>query len=183
MPMVVRIARELYSLRLEELKRAIHEDEEKFLILVSEIDDIRAGKWDNQLLGLPDIPSKDVTALQEKPVDTIKEDNNEIVLKEEQEKIKADNFENEARNVRDRDITPDMSGMPTIDTPPQNIEFNPVQSNEKEEKNYDTYTIDQETHPLKNRIDDKETTDLPALKRQKTEDMPTTIYQGKVIFI
>ncbi|KAI9355861.1 Bromodomain-containing protein [Pilaira anomala] len=50
MPTVVRIARELYALRLEELKKAINQDEEKFLHLISEIDDIRAGKWDNQLL-------------------------------------------------------------------------------------------------------------------------------------
>ncbi|CAO0790168.1 unnamed protein product [Mucor circinelloides] len=53
MPAVVQLARQLYTLRLEELKRAISQDEEKFLTLVAEIDDIRAGKWDNQLLGLP----------------------------------------------------------------------------------------------------------------------------------
>ncbi|GAN01410.1 hypothetical protein MAM1_0007d00843 [Mucor ambiguus] len=53
MPVVVQLARQLYTLRLEELKKAINEDEEKFLALVAEIDDIRAGKWDNQLLGLP----------------------------------------------------------------------------------------------------------------------------------
>lgn len=53
MPPVVQIARELYTLRLEELKKAISEDEEKFLQLVTEIDEIRAGKWDDQLLGLP----------------------------------------------------------------------------------------------------------------------------------
>lgn len=53
MPVVVQLARQLYTLRLEELKKAINEDEEKFLTLVTEIDDIRAGKWDNQLLGLP----------------------------------------------------------------------------------------------------------------------------------
>lgn len=52
MPVVVQLARELYTLRLEELQKAVAEDEEKFLILVSEIDEIRAGKWDNQLLGL-----------------------------------------------------------------------------------------------------------------------------------
>lgn len=53
MPIVVQLARQLYTLRLDELKKAINEDEEKFLSLVAEIDDIRAGKWDNQLLGLP----------------------------------------------------------------------------------------------------------------------------------
>ncbi|KAI9487323.1 MAG: hypothetical protein EXX96DRAFT_473998 [Benjaminiella poitrasii] len=50
MPVVVQLARQLYNLRLEELKKAISEDEEKFLMLVSEIDDIRAGKWDDKLL-------------------------------------------------------------------------------------------------------------------------------------
>ncbi|KAI8987517.1 hypothetical protein BDF20DRAFT_813318 [Mycotypha africana] len=50
MPVVVQIARQLYTTRLEELKKAIHDDEEKFLILVNEIDEIRAGKWDQRLL-------------------------------------------------------------------------------------------------------------------------------------
>lgn len=50
MPVVVRLARQLYTQRLEELKKEISEDEEKFLALVSEIEEIRAGKWDNQLL-------------------------------------------------------------------------------------------------------------------------------------
>lgn len=50
MPVVVRLARQLYTQRLEELKKEISEDEEKFLALVSEIEEIRAGKWDDQLL-------------------------------------------------------------------------------------------------------------------------------------
>lgn len=65
MPVVVRIARDLYSLRLEELKKAISEDEEKFLTLVSEIDEIRAGKWDNQLLGLPETTTTPATETKE----------------------------------------------------------------------------------------------------------------------
>ncbi|KAI7900471.1 uncharacterized protein BX663DRAFT_158061 [Cokeromyces recurvatus] len=50
MPVVVQLARQLYNLRLEELKKAIKEDEDKILNLVTEIDDIRAGKWDDKLL-------------------------------------------------------------------------------------------------------------------------------------
>ncbi|KAI9279351.1 hypothetical protein BY458DRAFT_431858 [Sporodiniella umbellata] len=51
MPAVVRLARQLYTLRLEEIQKAISKDEETFLTLVSEIEDIRAGKLDIQLLG------------------------------------------------------------------------------------------------------------------------------------
>lgn len=207
--MVVRIARELYSLRLEELKRAISEDEEKFLILVSEIDDIRTGKWDNQLLGLPDTPlplkETDIPSDLIQPTDDqltteegVKDDNEDEIVAEEQQKVEADNFENEARNVRDRDVTPDMSGMPTMDTPPQNIptsstSFNEIEdevstedqgtpdiniASEQQEQFYDTYNIDQHTHPLKSRIDDTDISDLPPLKRQKTEDITSTIYEG-----
>lgn len=192
MPMVVRIARELYSLRLEELKRAISEDEEKFLILVSEIDDIRAGKWDYQLLGLPEpLTSKEPETTQpttdQPPTD---ETENEIIS-EEQQKVEADNLENEARNARNRDVTPDMSRMPAVDTPPRNIPTSPIGHNgteqeipadsisiEKQEQFYDTYNVDQQTHPLKTRIDDSDVTDLPAPKRQKTEDTASAIFDG-----
>ncbi|CEP13282.1 hypothetical protein [Parasitella parasitica] len=61
MPAVVQLARHLYNLRLEELKQAINEDEEKFLSLVAEIDEIRAGKWDNRLLGLSSTSEADTT--------------------------------------------------------------------------------------------------------------------------
>lgn len=50
MPIVIRLARQLYSLRLEELKKEINKDEEKFLMLISEIEDIRAGKLDYQFI-------------------------------------------------------------------------------------------------------------------------------------
>lgn len=50
MPPVVKLARQLYMQRMEELKRAIKEDEDKFLAIVAEIDEIRAGKWDEKLL-------------------------------------------------------------------------------------------------------------------------------------
>ncbi|KAG1452861.1 hypothetical protein G6F56_007711 [Rhizopus delemar] len=50
MPVVVKLARQLYSLRLEEIQQAISKDEETFLKLVTEIEDIRAGKLDNQLM-------------------------------------------------------------------------------------------------------------------------------------
>ncbi|KAI7893707.1 uncharacterized protein EV154DRAFT_130821 [Mucor mucedo] len=194
MPMVVRIARELYSLRLEELKRAISEDEEKFLILVSEIDDIRAGKWDNQLLGLPE-PPKDPEPTQqtEDQISPVEDITKNELLAEEQQKVEADNLENEARNVRNRDVTPDMSGMPAVDTPPRNIPTSPIElerseldqttpgSNvnlETQEQSYDTY-MDQQTHPLKNRIDDSDVTDLPALKRQKIDDTPSAVFEDK----
>lgn len=191
MPTVVRIARELYSLRLEELKRAISEDEEKFLILVSEIDDIRAGKWDNQLLGVPEPPKdSEPTQSTEDQVLPVEDATRDEVVAEEQQKVEADNLENEARNVRNRDVTPDMSGMPAVDTPPRNMSpIEPEQieqdqatpssngNSERQEQFYGTY-VDQQTHPLKNRIDDSDVTDLPALKRQKTEDTPSAVFEG-----
>ncbi|KAI8986040.1 hypothetical protein BDB01DRAFT_787469 [Pilobolus umbonatus] len=50
MPAVVQLARKLYSMRIDELKKQIGEDEEEFLALLSEIEDIHAGKWDDRLL-------------------------------------------------------------------------------------------------------------------------------------
>lgn len=130
MPVVVQLARQLYSLRLEELKKAINEDEEKFLSLVSEIDDIRAGKWDDKLLGLSSTTT--TTAAAEK-ASTVESDSNALPsplnmedtsanvsnvdkqpeirdqdqkTSEEQAKVHIDNLKNESRDVRDRDITP-----------------------------------------------------------------------------
>ncbi|KAF7725042.1 hypothetical protein EC973_000449 [Apophysomyces ossiformis] len=49
MPSVVKLARKFYTQRIDELKNAIKEDEEKFMNIVSEIDDIRSGRWDKSL--------------------------------------------------------------------------------------------------------------------------------------
>ncbi|KAI7863214.1 hypothetical protein BDF14DRAFT_1734443 [Spinellus fusiger] len=52
MPSVVKLARQLYMQRIDELKQAIKEDEAQFMLLVSEIDDIRSGLWDERLARL-----------------------------------------------------------------------------------------------------------------------------------
>ncbi|KAG2227294.1 hypothetical protein INT45_004249, partial [Circinella minor] len=49
MPPVVKLAKQLYIQRIDELKQAIKVDDEKFLKLIAEIDEIRAGKWDSKL--------------------------------------------------------------------------------------------------------------------------------------
>jgi bromodomain-containing protein 8 len=82
MPVVVRLARQLYALRMEELKQAIQQDEDKFLLLVSEIDDIRSGKWDTKLMKLI--------------VDN-NNDNATLMHQEEKEIVDKENRENEER--------------------------------------------------------------------------------------
>ncbi|KAI9286196.1 hypothetical protein BC943DRAFT_359373 [Umbelopsis sp. AD052] len=49
MPPVVKLAKQLYLERMEELKAQIKADEESFRKLVTEIDEIRSGKWDAKL--------------------------------------------------------------------------------------------------------------------------------------
>ncbi|KAF9546157.1 hypothetical protein EC957_010143 [Mortierella hygrophila] len=48
-PTVVKLAGQLYNQRILEIKALIRKDEERFRALVAELDDIRQGKWDNQL--------------------------------------------------------------------------------------------------------------------------------------
>jgi bromodomain-containing protein 8 len=203
MPVVVRIARELYSLRIEELKKAISEDEEKFLFLVSEIDEIRAGKWDNQLLGLPE-PTSEVNSTQPSPTNTTEEEKapetekqveetiteekvtepkltekkgfeNLLVQQEEENKVEADNLENEQRNVREQDVPPlpvdqtsevnEKIDMPIVteDTaiPEINISETPIVEN-----------VQDNTHSLKRNADDMDNLEEPELKRQRTEEFP-----------
>ncbi|KAI9499532.1 hypothetical protein BDB00DRAFT_794370 [Zychaea mexicana] len=49
MPPVVKLAKQLYIQRIDELKRAIKQDDVKFMQLIGEIEEIRAGKWDAKL--------------------------------------------------------------------------------------------------------------------------------------
>ncbi|GAA5815386.1 hypothetical protein MFLAVUS_008894 [Mucor flavus] len=192
MPTVVRIARELYALRLEELKKAISEDEEKFLILVSEIDDIRAGKWDNQLLGLPETPLKEEEEETEAEKDELQVSNEEPavsneepavsneepddeLMSEEQSKLEADNLENETRNVRE--VTPEPVTMDTIQQLPTDL--NLVQENKAEEQgnitevtSLDNTTETTGQHLPKRSIDNDSVTEEPPLKKQRMEEVP-----------
>lgn len=60
MPPVVRLARQLYLERMDELKAQIKADEDSFRKLVTEIDEIRSGKWDSKLKEL--IPASELTS-------------------------------------------------------------------------------------------------------------------------
>ncbi|KAI8973880.1 hypothetical protein BDB01DRAFT_854145 [Pilobolus umbonatus] len=65
MPTVVRLARQLYVQRVDEIKRKLKEDEEEFGRLVLDIDHIRSGAWDEKLLQdtyLPTTALPEVTA-------------------------------------------------------------------------------------------------------------------------
>ncbi|THH28946.1 hypothetical protein EUX98_g5233 [Antrodiella citrinella] len=67
-----------YSARIIELKTSIAAEEEKFKTLVSELDDIRAGKWDDRImhdLGLKPLP-------EEPPADAHEEAHQETVGEE-----------------------------------------------------------------------------------------------------
>jgi hypothetical protein len=49
MPVVVRLARQLYAQRVEEIKSRIQKEQEEFGQLSFEIDSIKSGKWDERL--------------------------------------------------------------------------------------------------------------------------------------
>jgi hypothetical protein len=49
MPVVVRLARQLYAQRVEEIKSQIQKEQEEFSQLSFEIDSIKSGKWDEKL--------------------------------------------------------------------------------------------------------------------------------------
>lgn len=51
MPVVVRIARQLYLQRIEEVKEKIKQEQTEFGQLAEEIQAIKSGKWDNDLKG------------------------------------------------------------------------------------------------------------------------------------
>ncbi|OBZ85956.1 Bromodomain-containing protein 8 [Choanephora cucurbitarum] len=50
MPVVVRLAKQLYIQRVDEIKKSIQKDQDEFNQLATEIDEIKAGKWDMQLI-------------------------------------------------------------------------------------------------------------------------------------
>ncbi|KAJ2963160.1 hypothetical protein NQZ79_g1872 [Umbelopsis isabellina] len=66
MPPVVRLARQLYLERMEELKAQIKADEDSFRKLVTEIDEIRSGKWDSKLKEL--IPASEMESNEPTPM-------------------------------------------------------------------------------------------------------------------
>jgi len=70
---VVKLARQLYLERIDELKAHIKEDEKSFRKLVTEIDEIRSGKWDAKLKEL--IPEPEPETAAPTPMD-ISDDSN-----------------------------------------------------------------------------------------------------------
>lgn len=185
MPTVVRIARELYALRLEELKKAINQDEEKFLHLISEIDDIRAGKWDNQLLGLPETPLKEEEQPQQQPQQELKveETENEPNLDLNE---KETNLEEKAQQQQQRELSEVEDAQDEIEAEERrkveadNLEEESRQIREATpdpvidttlEQQSTTYLtpVDTADPLLKRPVDDESVTEEPPLKRQKLE--------------
>ncbi|KAI8338793.1 hypothetical protein EDC96DRAFT_487483 [Choanephora cucurbitarum] len=152
MPPVVRLARQLYALRLEELKKALAEDEEKFMTLVSEIDDIRAGKWDDELT--KNIPTKTDESMTSPTHETtlpeteLIQHGEETKVTEEMTKVEADNLENEVR-----DIQPEQP--PVENTLP----LAPVEPSEQDKEEESKKRSIEQTEP-----------EEPEPKRQKTSE-------------
>lgn len=78
MPVVVRIARQLYLQRIEEVKEGLRKDEESFGQLAEEIESIKSGKWDQTLSAggsdkIPndaDLPSEEEEIVRGEPKET-----------------------------------------------------------------------------------------------------------------
>ncbi|KAI8376562.1 uncharacterized protein BYT42DRAFT_575062 [Radiomyces spectabilis] len=70
MPSVVKLARRLYMQRMDEVKMAIKQDEDQFMAVVSEIDDIRSGRWDNKLKDILQQKSSETVPVIEQPSET-----------------------------------------------------------------------------------------------------------------
>jgi bromodomain-containing protein 8 len=170
MPVVVRLARQLYSQRLEELKKAISEDEEKFLALVSEIEDIRSGKLDNQLLrnenaeeqGSEPIENESTEPLEDKKQDEHQmEKEKEITDKADNEKPNSDGIEDHTMSENDRIEENNMLNQP---------------ENPKEEKIQEAQ-YNEEPEIKKESMDDK--VEKEKKITDATEEIPTTLIEQK----
>ncbi|KAG1139891.1 hypothetical protein G6F37_001112 [Rhizopus arrhizus] len=170
MPVVVRLARQLYSQRLEELKKAISEDEEKFLVLVSEIEDIRSGKLDNQLLrnenaeeqGSEPIENESTEPLEDKKQDEHQmEKKKEITDKADNEKPSSDGIEDHTMSENDRIEENNMLNQP---------------ENPKEEKIQEVQ-YNEEPEIKKESMDDK--VEKEKKITDATEEIPTTLIEQK----
>lgn len=91
MPVVVRIARQLYLQRIEEVKESLRKDEESFGQLAEEIESIKSGKWDQTLSAsgsdkIPNdagLPSEEEEIIRGEPKETNSSDSavhNEITI-------------------------------------------------------------------------------------------------------
>ena len=156
MPPVVQLARQLYALRLEELKKALAEDEEKFMTLVSEIDDIRAGKWDDELTkNIPTKTDESMTSPSHEttlPETELVKHGEETKVMEEMTKVEAENLENEAR-----DIQPEQ---PPVEN---TLSLAPVEQPEQDEEE------ESKKRPIE-QTEEEEQKEEPESKRQKTSE-------------
>lgn len=147
MPVVVRLARQLYSQRLEELKKAISEDEEKFLVLVSEIEDIRSGKLDNQLLKNENAEEQGSEPIENESTEPL-EDKNQDEHQMEKEKEITDKAENEKPNG-------------------DGIESQTMSENDKIEENN---MLNQPENPKEEQIQEAQYNEEPELKKESMDD-------------
>ncbi|KAI8365731.1 hypothetical protein BD560DRAFT_436329 [Blakeslea trispora] len=68
MPVVVRLAKQLYMQRVDEIKSSIQKDQDEFNQLASEIDKIKAGKWDVQLTQIAKQAPSEKSTIERKEV-------------------------------------------------------------------------------------------------------------------
>ncbi|KAH7909446.1 hypothetical protein BJ138DRAFT_1089454 [Hygrophoropsis aurantiaca] len=109
-PMNVRLAQRHYSARLLELRDLIAAEEAKFKRIVGEIDDIRAGRWDDKikatLTGTEDKPADPVQLEQVQEV-TDGSSPSEVIIPDEP-------VESELSGITDTDET----ALPSVSSPP-----------------------------------------------------------------
>lgn len=102
MPVVVRLARFLYSERVSEIKSKINKQQQEFNQLASEISSIKSGNWDNQL----------------KAGSSITEEEEEEDADKKEKHIKNNNYIRTAD-----DITSKSSKRQRLDSPTDNQEY------------------------------------------------------------
>ncbi|KAI9303522.1 hypothetical protein BJ944DRAFT_101408 [Cunninghamella echinulata] len=99
MPNVVKLARQLYKQRVEDLKRSIKEDEEQFMKLISEIDDIKSGAWDSKLTTIANEQQQESNILSTNIEDTtLASDHQPSPMNIDEKKFMNDNNNNNNNN-------------------------------------------------------------------------------------
>lgn len=94
MPPVVKLARQLYMQRIQELKHAIKLDNQRFLELVTEIDAIRSGRRDKQLLA----------EMEKQGISTTQQEKSPPAEKQEQQSTQASSSSSSSTTFCTKDI-------------------------------------------------------------------------------
>lgn len=160
MPPVVKLARQLYMQRIQELKHAIKLDNQRFLELVTEIDAIRSGRRDKQLLAEMEKQGISTTQQEKSPPAENQEqqstqasssssssttfctkDIEETLLSPKQDdgSLVDSKGMDENKTTRDARATTDDNEMGTSNVTSLAAEKNPVTKNEDHKRKVDTY--------------------------------------------